>query len=242
MIDRGVVRCKWIRFPILVIGALVLGSAFTVAILVWSEGLRPTSALLGTQWEELKNSAAPALAVSDRFFGRTPTRDDRSVFAKAAEYLLRNSSVQRCAFARETRWSTTSETTPSSLNLKLADDQTRGRPFDRSAVSDLVNRNRRFLRLDRTPLPNRGVLVSNGVLDNLIRNYEQTWREELSIHHEGAVGYLVFSRPGFTSDGKQAIVYVELVCGPTCGGGYYLQFERKATTWELVSEYEDWVS
>ena len=233
---------KSFRFSLLAIGAVLIGLALSAVIAIQSGGLQPTSSVLRTFWEDLKNDTAPGRAILDNFAGMAPTQDDYSVFRQVGEYLLRDSSVHRVAFARETRWPHFAGVTLTSLTAELAGRETRGQPFDHGAIRDLLFRNRSSLRLDLAPLPARGVLVSGGVLDDLMSHHEQTWQEDLAARYSGASGYLVFSRPGFTSDGRHAAIYVELICGATCGGGYYLQLERTSGGWQLISEQEKWVS
>ncbi len=242
VVELGSTGRRWLRFSLFGIGALALGLALSVAVASRSAGFQPTRAALRSIWEDLKNDTAPALTILDHVSGRIPSQDDDAIFREAAGYLLEDSSVHRCVFARETRWSYPSGVTLASLSLELAGRGTRGRPFDQSAIGDLVSKNRRFLRLGKAPLPDRGVLVSAGVLDDLMSNHEKTWQQDLSERYGGALGYLVFSRPGFTADRKHATIYVELICGATCGGGYYLQLERQSRTWQVISEQERWVS
>ena len=216
------------RLPVLAVGALLLGSVLSVAVVIQSAGLQPTVSVLRATWEDLKNDAAPTLATFDSVAGVAPTQDDYTIFRQVARFLLQDSSVQRVAFVRETR----------SPDLAAVN----GRGFDQGAINDMLARNRHSLRLGVVPLPDRGVLVSSGVIEDLRNHHDKTWREDLASRYEGASAYLVFSRPGYSPDMAVAAIYVELLCGATCGGGYYLQLERQSGTWHLVWLYEKWVA
>jgi hypothetical protein len=48
--------------------------------------------------------------------------------------------------------------------------------------------------------------------------------------------YYVFSRVGFSRDGKQAVVRFSHVCHPLCSKGAYYLLENKNGVWEIVQE------
>lgn len=52
------------------------------------------------------------------------------------------------------------------------------------------------------------------------------------------VRYYVFSRVGFSRNGKQALVRFSDVCHPLCGRGAYYLLENKNGSWEIVQESE----
>ena len=49
------------------------------------------------------------------------------------------------------------------------------------------------------------------------------------------------SAPGFSTDGGQALVYIETLCSPRCGRGGLLLFDRKADGWSKPRTIRQWV-
>lgn len=54
--------------------------------------------------------------------------------------------------------------------------------------------------------------------------------------------YYVFSRVGFSNDGKQAVVMFVDVCNPLCSKGNYFLLSNKNGFWEISQESESWKS
>lgn len=52
----------------------------------------------------------------------------------------------------------------------------------------------------------------------------------------GYKGFYTFSIPIFSKDYKFAIFYVGFVCGPLCGNGDLLVFEKKNSVWVLIEK------
>lgn len=52
------------------------------------------------------------------------------------------------------------------------------------------------------------------------------------------VRYYVFSRAGFSRDGRQAVVMFNSACLPLCGRGAYYLLEYKNEVWEVMQESE----
>jgi hypothetical protein len=55
-------------------------------------------------------------------------------------------------------------------------------------------------------------------------------------------GYITFSRVGFNSDEKKAVIYRETNCGFLCGYGGYILLSKDNGTWKVISGYGCWQS
>jgi hypothetical protein len=58
----------------------------------------------------------------------------------------------------------------------------------------------------------------------------------------GAQGFATYSRVGFNRDTTQALLYRGVVCGVLCGNGGYVLLEKVDGVWQIVGEYEVWMS
>jgi hypothetical protein len=55
-------------------------------------------------------------------------------------------------------------------------------------------------------------------------------------------GIMGFSRVGYSSDGKTALVYYDVSCGGLCGAGYYVFLVKTGNSWNVVQSSMIWVS
>jgi hypothetical protein len=55
-------------------------------------------------------------------------------------------------------------------------------------------------------------------------------------------GFTTFSRVGFNSNKTKASIFKNSICGPLCGSGDYVVFEKVADKWKIVSYLNCWVS
>lgn len=60
--------------------------------------------------------------------------------------------------------------------------------------------------------------------------------------YPGAQGYLALSRVGFSSDGRQALLYATNRCGGMCATGSYIVMEKHGSAWKVVKEVFMWMS
>lgn len=77
--------------------------------------------------------------------------------------------------------------------------------------------------------------VSAKVLDS-----PDGWRSFFAAH-PSALGIIRLSRPGYSRDGSQALVYVTKLC-PLCGRGEYVLLVKTRDGWAASSRSMDWVS
>jgi hypothetical protein len=60
--------------------------------------------------------------------------------------------------------------------------------------------------------------------------------------YPGAQGHVAVSRVGFSSDGKQALLYASNRCGGKCATGSYVVMEKHGSVWKVVKEVVIWMS
>jgi hypothetical protein len=69
------------------------------------------------------------------------------------------------------------------------------------------------------------------------------WEEFYRVHPQAA-GFVTFSRPGFNSEGTEALLYVTYSCGWLCGTGYlyFLTRESSNSKWTVSNRLFLWVA
>jgi hypothetical protein len=65
--------------------------------------------------------------------------------------------------------------------------------------------------------------------------------KKLKTQYPGANGIHQFSRVGFDSRLREAIVVTDFNCGMLCGGGRYLVLKKSGGQWHAVGSLESWV-
>jgi hypothetical protein len=60
--------------------------------------------------------------------------------------------------------------------------------------------------------------------------------------YPGSQGHVALSRVGFSSDGKQALLYASNWCGGKCATGSYVVMEKHGSAWKVVKEVFMWMS
>ena len=73
-------------------------------------------------------------------------------------------------------------------------------------------------------------------------DYELLDKAEFEKKNLNLSGYYVFSRVGFSNDGKQAVVMFNYVCTALCSDGAYYLLQNKGETWEIIQKSESWKS
>jgi hypothetical protein len=118
----------------------------------------------------------------------------------------------------------------------------------RSAESDLRKRNRSY---HRTPISNRAehihapancdrLIVATGIEINRVLYSGQSKPSHVGFSKEfedafgGAHAVMEISLPGYSPDGKRAIVEVGVGCGGLCGGSSRVMLEHKAGRWSVI--------
>jgi hypothetical protein len=73
-------------------------------------------------------------------------------------------------------------------------------------------------------------------------DYPLIIRKEFEEKNKNTDGYYVFSRVGFSNDGKQAVVMFIDIRNPLGIKGAYFLLENKNGIWEITQESESWKS
>ena len=101
---------------------------------------------------------------------------------------------------------------------------------------------------ERTVFPVEGADLSPGLLLVDGRDLEDLWERSMrsywrSIRTDYGVGAVVgLSAPGISSDGLEALVYVEYSGGMLCGEGNFLHLRWEHGKWRIVGEAVVWIS
>ena len=73
-------------------------------------------------------------------------------------------------------------------------------------------------------------------------DYEVLSKTEFEKKNLNLSRYYVFSRVGFSNDGKQAVVMFNYVCTALCSDGAYYLLQNNGENWEIVQKSESWKS
>ncbi|MFL6650763.1 MAG: hypothetical protein ACJ8J7_05695 [Sulfurifustaceae bacterium] len=73
------------------------------------------------------------------------------------------------------------------------------------------------------------------------RTLEQNWKA-FYRQYPNAPGLIGVSRVGFNSQATQAVVYIEIGCGPLCGNGFMAHLKRGLSGWKVEKIEHLWVS
>jgi hypothetical protein len=73
-------------------------------------------------------------------------------------------------------------------------------------------------------------------------DYEMLSKTEFEKKNLNLSRYYVFSRVGFSDDGKQAVVMFNYVCTALCSDGAYYLLQNNGENWEIVQKSESWKS
>ncbi|MEK7722947.1 MAG: hypothetical protein AAB336_01235 [Acidobacteriota bacterium] len=77
---------------------------------------------------------------------------------------------------------------------------------------------------------------------NLGFDYQILSQKDFETKKEKLIRYYLFSRVGFSNDGKQAVVRFDEVCHPLCSKGAYYLLSKKKGFWQVEEESEYWRS
>lgn len=99
-------------------------------------------------------------------------------------------------------------------------------------LEDFQQVNRRLLQLDVAPLASLPVILkTNRELRQLKKRDDQLW-----------VPVVHMSRVGFNREWTEAVVYVQYMCGPWCGGGGFILLGKVDGTWRIRASRSSWVA
>ena len=109
-------------------------------------------------------------------------------------------------------------------------------------IADFIARNTEHKYLRQTlRIPIRHLFVGDNETEPLPGD-ESTDMGKLYDRIKDRTGLIGFSRAGFDSDGKKALLYVSYRCGSKCDSGTYYLMKRSGMTWEIEKEIIGWIS
>jgi hypothetical protein len=111
--------------------------------------------------------------------------------------------------------------------------------FDKAAVRSLISRNKGKHKLPRITLCEAFKLVSERKLDAI---FAKSWWKGFYHAFPNASGIFRLSLPGYSADGKLALVQVSGSCGGLCGSGFYWVLRYVHGSWIVVKRNPAWVS
>jgi hypothetical protein len=89
-------------------------------------------------------------------------------------------------------------------------------------------------------LPVAYELVDKAEIDAIFK--KGGWWKDYYSKYPNSQGFLTLSRVGFSTDGKQAVLYAKNGCGGKCGTSTYVVMERVEPGWKVVKEILIWIS
>ncbi len=114
--------------------------------------------------------------------------------------------------------------------------------LDRSAYGDFLGRNFTASKLeDRFQLDRPVVLISDSELEEIFATEPGGW-EAFYARFPGAQGIMSLSRPGFSHDRQQALVYMGNQAHYLAGEGYMFLLARSDDGWQVVARVMLWIS
>lgn len=105
--------------------------------------------------------------------------------------------------------------------------------------SRLVQENRKS-----TPLPPIRIATARVVSNHTIAKIfsGKGWWPEFYRQFPGSRGYIEVTRPVFSADNQNALLYVSHSCGGLCGTGWLVYLSRAGRAWHIVDQHMLWIS
>jgi hypothetical protein len=86
------------------------------------------------------------------------------------------------------------------------------------------------------------VFLTQDEAQAIFNDPDQDGWEEFYAAYPGSGGLTGLSRVGFDPSGTQALVYQDELCGPLCGAGFYILFEKEDGKWVERWRLMAWIS
>lgn len=83
-------------------------------------------------------------------------------------------------------------------------------------------------------------LVPQQTIDEIFAG--KGWWQEFYRRFPRSKGYLQVSKPAFSADGLNALLYVSHSCGGLCGTGWVMYLTREGRRWRIVDKKMLWIS
>jgi hypothetical protein len=133
-------------------------------------------------------------------------------------------------------WSTT--------NWKYISETFKG--LSRSAFDNYTETNKNPAAVEKKFRTDKNYsLISDSELKNRFRprgNLRQEWEDFKKAYPAASGYYYETSRPGFSTDGKQALIFVSFYCGSLCADGSWYFLELTDGKWKLTLRKGVWAS
>ncbi len=84
-------------------------------------------------------------------------------------------------------------------------------------------------------------LISSDELKQTFKKGQDGW-QVFYKQYPNAGGYWTFSRPGYSSEGDEALLYVGHHCGWLCGTGHLYLLRKQDGEWRVVNRLMLWIS
>jgi len=108
--------------------------------------------------------------------------------------------------------------------------------LDKEIVADYLKRNNRSYQLKDlfAPYGTEIVLVDVGYVDWIFKaeDFDKAWQTFHEIHSK-SYGFITLSKVGVNTEQDQAIVFVQGLCGPTCGIGEFFLLSKINKRWQV---------
>lgn len=115
--------------------------------------------------------------------------------------------------------------------------------LEESTIANYINSNKQLVNIPSMScgsIPKPVVYVSKKKLNRVFE--KGGWWDEFYEKYPGSSGIIEFSRPGYSTDGRQALIYVSRTSGGLAGSGYLVLLELKDRKWVIVGEMQQWIS
>ena len=109
------------------------------------------------------------------------------------------------------------------------------------AFRDLLRRNLSRKRLPAGIACSHIKVVSHERIEELFSHQASAWRAFYSAF-PGAEGIDRISLPGYSGDGRRAVVYRDGSCGDLCGTGFLLLLRKHGSAWIVERSVGVWIS
>ncbi len=108
-------------------------------------------------------------------------------------------------------------------------------------LEDFNSKNKESSRLEKKfPTKNTYVLISDEEIKKFF-DKRLDW-EGFYKKYPKSDGFSTFSRVGFSTDGKQALVFAAQSCGGLCGEGNYYFLKNENSEWKIIKKQMTWIS
>ena len=109
-------------------------------------------------------------------------------------------------------------------------------------INDFAVKNKEPKQLkDNFKVELKRTLIKKDEIEQMSKGEENAWKRFYkSFPNSG--GYIGFSRIGFDTEKKQAVVYMEHNCHELCASGHFLLLKKTEEGWRVIKDVAGWIS